>query len=258
MWPYGEASYSAIAPRDIDANSASISGKSSLMLLLLRLIDPSRGSGDITIDGLSLKSIKASVLRSRIISLPQTSFLLPEGNSVRSNMIISDAYHQNNLEDSALDGECRYAISAVGLLAVLEEKGGLDSELNPETLSKGQKQLFCLARAILRARLRLRDYEDARNKPPRQEPAAQPLGGLLLLDEFTASVDLETDKLMQAIIRREFASYTVICVTHRVRTVENYDRVVVMDAGSIVDIGSPRDVISSDGDVVAREAVGVS
>ena len=211
------------------------------MLLLLKFLNPVEGSGDLIIDGVPVKNIRASVLRSRIIALPQTPFLLPEGSTVRSNLVINDRNREFPHDTSVVDEECEYSLSSVGLWPLVEEKGGLDSELSQEALSKGQKQLFCLARAILRARLRRREYDTLAEQ--NQEQSTLPLGGVLLLDEFTASVDLDTDKIMQTIIRREFENYTVICVTHRLQTIMDYDTVVVMDSGRIVKVGHPSDVV---------------
>ncbi|KAH8899624.1 hypothetical protein GQ53DRAFT_873990 [Thozetella sp. PMI_491] len=230
--------------------------QSSLVMLMLKFLDPINRSGTITIDGLELGKIRPSVLRSRIITLPQAPFLLPEGKSVRDNMIINDLNRHKTYNTSLLDEEAKHALSAVGLWSLVEEKGGLDSGLNPGNLSKGQRQLFCLARAILRSRLRLQDHNTPRAVPQDDTSSTVP-GGLLLLDEFTASVDYETDKLMQAIIRREFKNYTIICVTHRLQTVIDYDRLVVMDGGRIVDIGRPSELIRDD-EVMGQEGAGAS
>ncbi|KAG9722356.1 hypothetical protein KCU77_g15875, partial [Aureobasidium melanogenum] len=81
----------------------------------------------------------------------------------------------------------------------------------------GQKQLFCLARAILRKQT----------------------SSLLILDEATSSVDKHTDELMRRVIEDEFASHTVISVAHRLSSLIDCDRVVVMDEGKIVEVGNP-------------------
>ena len=67
--------------------------------------------------------------------------------------------------------------------------------------------------------------------------------GILILDEFNSGVDSETNKLMQAIIHREFAGYTVICVAHRLDTVLDYDRVVVMEKGKVSEVGKPEELL---------------
>ena len=110
------------------------------------------------------------------------------------------------------------------------ERGGLDGELKADALSQGQKQLFSLARAVLRARVA--SEQNCINGE------SQLRGGVLLLDEVNSSVDDTTDLLMQDIIMKEFVDYTIICVAHRLEAVVRwYDRVAVMDAGKIVEIG---------------------
>lgn len=84
-----------------------------------------------------------------------------------------------------------------------------------DMLSHGQRQLFCLARAILRP------------------------GIILVLDEATSSVDLKTDELMQSVIKEEFAKQTVLTVAHRINTLMDYDRIVVMGEGRILEVGTP-------------------
>jgi ATP-binding cassette subfamily C (CFTR/MRP) protein 1 len=87
-------------------------------------------------------------------------------------------------------------------------------------LSQGQKQLFCLARAILRP------------------------GKIVVLDEVTSSVDRVTDEMMQRIIRDEFKGRTVIAVAHRLETIIDFDRIVVMEDARVVEIGKPDDLLS--------------
>lgn len=107
--------------------------------------------------------------------------------------------------------------------------------MSSDTLSQGQKQLFSLARAILRGRIR------ARGKGKQNE------GGVLLLDEVSSSVDKDTDEAMQRMILDEFAGYTIVMVSHRLGMVMNFDRVVVMDEGRIVEDGKPRELVDQEG-----------
>lgn len=211
------------------------SGKSSLVLLLHRFLNPASDTdGRVTIDDIPLGSVPAPLLRERIIALPQQAFILDEGISVRNSL---DTYiHPENV--SIRDDHCIYALQAVGLWEAIQGRGGLDAELKAESLSKGQKQLFCLARAVLRRR---------QMKDRAMEHATKGQGGILLLDEFNASVDRETDKLMQDVIRREFADCTVVCIAHRLDAVLDYDRVVVMEGGEIVEVGNPRELSAAEG-----------
>ena len=127
---------------------------------------------------------------------------------------------------------------------LIEEKGGLTSELKAKSLSNGQKQLFCLARTVLRKRTRDRLLKDTRAKldPPSEGVASATNGGILILDEFNAGVDDKTDEMMQAVICREFARYTVLCVAHKLDTIMDYDRVVVMEKGEMIEVGNPKEL----------------
>ncbi len=230
------------------------SGKSSLVLLLGRFINPAAGSGgSVVIDDLDISSVAHATVRERIITLPQHAYLLPEsgGCSVRANLdLLPDGDGADGADggriDGVRDGHCTYALQAVGLWDLVQEHGGLGAELKPDSLSEGQKQLFCLARAVLRKRLRSSATTTSRTANS-GSGATDKEGGVLILDEFNANVDTETDRLMQAVVRREFVDYTVICVAHRLNSVLNYDRVVVMDSGRIVETGAPRELVTIPG-----------
>ncbi|KAM7216440.1 canalicular multispecific organic anion transporter 1 [Rhypophila decipiens] len=219
------------------------SGKSSTILLLLRLLDPlpnqsSSSSSDeqdlITIDDIPLSKIDRSTLRQRIIAVPQDPVFLPDGTSFQTNLDPFDA------SDSAT---CQFVLETVNLWAFIQERGGLDAGLASDTLSQGQKQLFSLARAILRKRIRVAEQEAELG-----DGAVAKSGGILLLDEVSSSVDVDTDKLMHEIIRREFEGYTIVMVSHRLDVVVGYfDRVVVMDQGEIVEIGEPKTLVETEG-----------
>jgi ATP-binding cassette subfamily C (CFTR/MRP) protein 1 len=163
----------------------------------------------ITIDGVSLDRINRNTLRSRLIALPQDTFFLPDGNSYMANL---DPYQNSNQDD------CQRALESVGLWSLVEERGGLEELMKAESLSQGQKQLFSVARAVLRAKTRAKHGST---------------GGLLLLDEVTSSVDGATDVMIQDIIRKEFKDYSIIAVAHRMETLKDFDRIIVMENGSI-------------------------
>ncbi|KAJ0296990.1 hypothetical protein COL516b_011051 [Colletotrichum fioriniae] len=193
------------------------SGKSSLILLLLRLIEalPGSASGSV-VDSVPLDKVDRDTLRRRIIAVSQDAIFLPDGSTVRDNL---DPF------DAATEGECLEVLEQVGLLAGIQERGGMGAGLAAESFSQGQKQLFCLARAVLRKRVKSRGGTN---------------GGILLLDEVSSSVDRATDLVMQDIIRREFEGYTIIMVSHRLDMVLDCHTVVVMDKGSVVEKGTPR------------------
>ncbi|KAK1772525.1 P-loop containing nucleoside triphosphate hydrolase protein [Phialemonium atrogriseum] len=134
------------------------------------------------------------------------------------------------------------------------------------SLSQGQRQLFSLARAILRRRVRSRVLFGASSSGSESThgeggygggggggggvtPAgkARGEGGILLLDEVSSSVDRDTDRAVQAIIEREFKGYTVVMVSHRLEAVMDFDRVIVMDSGRVVEAGPPRRLVEVEG-----------
>ncbi|SPN96674.1 related to multidrug resistance protein [Cephalotrichum gorgonifer] len=188
------------------------SGKSSLFLLLLRLLDPTPASADIQIDSIPLYKIHRPTLRKRIIAVPQDPILLPGASSLLANL---------DPDKLATEAECLEVLKTVHL--------GSLSSANVEELSAGQKQLLSLGRAILRRRMK-------------------PGGGLLLLDEVGSSVDRETDRAMGEVIQREFDGYTIVMIAHRLEMVRDYfDKVVVMDQGSVVEVGAPRTLVGVEG-----------
>ena len=173
------------------------------MSTLLRLLDLS--SGNILIDGVDISTIPRQDTRSRLIALPQDRYLL--AGSVRYNVDPLQACSDRAIED---------ALEKVELYHLVEGAGGLDATLTNEMLSHGQGQLLCLARAMLRKSC------------------------VLILDEATASVDIQTDSLMQRLIRSEFRTHTIIAVAHRLDTIIDFDNVVVMDRGHIAEYGPPK------------------
>lgn len=210
------------------------SGKSSTILLLLRLLDPlSMCSEDIMIDDIPLHHIDRSTLRERIIAIPQDPVFLPDGTSFMSNL---DPFGRSTAE------ECRSVLEIVGLWSIIEARQGLESGMSVEMLSQGQKQLFSLARAILRARIRAREIVSEFGTV-----AANKIRGILLLDEVSSSVDQETDRAMQRIILKEFACYTIVMVSHRLDMVMGFDTVVVMEKGSVVETGEPKALVETQG-----------
>ncbi|KAI8955491.1 P-loop containing nucleoside triphosphate hydrolase protein [Xylaria longipes] len=199
------------------------SGKSSLIALLLKLLDSVPGTdGSVLIDNAPLQRIDRSVLRQRIIAVPQEAVFLPDGSTFRANL------DPTNILAPA---ECETVLAKVDLLQFVQERGGLDAPMNAGTLSAGQRQLMSLRRVLLRRRGR------ARNLLGFGGSGAE--GGILLLDEVSSSVDHETERIMQETIRAEFKDYTVVAVSHRLDMIMDFDRVVVMDKGEVVEVGNP-------------------
>ncbi|KAL2074710.1 hypothetical protein VTL71DRAFT_8489 [Oculimacula yallundae] len=204
------------------------SGKSSLIALMLKLLDPLPGTQEsILIDGMQLYRINRSKLRQHIIAVPQEAVFLPDATSFQTNL---------DPDDRSTSEECQSVLETVAMWEFVLDRGGLQAGMNPATLSAGQRQLLSLGRAVLRRRLRAKklDLDSCSSE-----------GGILLLDEINSSVDQETERVMLKTIRKEFESYTVIAVSHRLSLVMDFDRVIVMEKGEIVEAGNPSILASS-------------
>ncbi|KAJ5562000.1 hypothetical protein N7535_003537 [Penicillium sp. DV-2018c] len=178
------------------------SGKTSMIMSIFRMMELT--SGTITVDGVDISSLPRREIRSRINGVSQDSLLFK--GSVRLNV---------DPTGTCSDRDILSALKSVQLLPAIEEKGNLSTEIDEIHLSHGQKQLFCLARALLRP------------------------GNILILDEATSNIDTKTDEIMQRVIREKFCNHTIIAVAHKLDTILDFDRVVVLDAGRIVENGEP-------------------
>jgi len=202
--------------------------------MLLRLLDPIESSAQgITIDETPLHKIDRGVLRQRIIAVPQDAVFLPDGTSFQANL---DPFTVST------EPECRAILETVGLWAFVAERGGLAAGMTADSFSQGQKQLFSLARAALRRRVRARQREAEFGKAVGEEDR-----GILLLDEVSSSVDQDTEREMQAVIADEFKGYTIVMVSHRLDVVMGFDKVVVMDKGVMLESGRPRELVELEG-----------
>ena len=203
------------------------SGKSSTVLLLLGLLNPMYRNGTsckISIDDVPLNTIDRHILRERLITVPQDPVFLPSGSTVAQNL---------DPLDEATPDQCASVLRDVGLWHVMEDMGGLGAELNETALSQGQRQLFNLARAVLKRRTSQRS--------------------LLLLDEFTASVDADTERGMLKLVEQEFKGCTIVMISHRLDMVlEMFDTVMVMDKGMLVETGSPQVLRDTEGSRFAK------
>lgn len=193
------------------------SGKSSLITSILGMMEVK--SGSISLDGQNLAEVSNEVVRDRITCITQDPYLFSA--SVRLNM---------DLRGTSTDQDIEAALTKVGLWSVLQESVGqeasatniLDASMDDIRLSHGQRQLICLARALLR-----------KNK-------------VVLLDEPTSSVDAVTEAKMTEIIDSEFTGATVLMITHRLTSIHSFDKVMVLDAGALVEFDAPATLLDDE------------
>ncbi|EJD46367.1 P-loop containing nucleoside triphosphate hydrolase protein [Auricularia subglabra TFB-10046 SS5] len=225
------------------------SGKSTIAMSLLRFVEPS--DGKIIVDGIDISTIGLQDLRSKITFIPQDAALF--SGTVRDNL---DPFHEYS------DEECADVLARVHLVtspasafasartsrAPSPTEDGSDAAADAEStattkvdearqsvslstkvsaggtnFSQGQRQLVALARALLRR------------------------SAIIIMDEATSSIDFATDAKIQSTIREEFKSSLLLTVAHRLKTVADYDRLVVLDQGKIVEFDTPLNLIRKDG-----------
>ncbi|KAK2494136.1 hypothetical protein MC885_020262 [Smutsia gigantea] len=188
-------------------------GKSSMTLCLFRILEAAEG--EIRIDGLNVADMGLHDLRSRLTIIPQDPVLF--SGSLRMNLDPFGSYSDEDIW-RALELSHLYAF-------VSSQPAGLDFQCSErgENLSVGQRQLMCLARALLRK------------------------SRILVLDEATAAIDLEMDDLIQATIRTQFDTCTVLTIAHRLNTIMDYTRVLVLDKGTVAEFDSPINLIAARG-----------
>ncbi|XKL66878.1 hypothetical protein PGB90_010298 [Kerria lacca] len=181
------------------------SGKSSLTLSLFRIIESA--SGKILLDGIDISSVGLHALRSRITIIPQDPVLF--SGTLRINLDPLSQYSDEQIWHALELIHFKTFVSRLncGLLYEIKENG--------QNFSVGQRQLVCLARAILHD-----------NK-------------VLVLDEASSGTDLETDNLIQITIRTIYKNHTVLTIAHRLNTIMDYDRILVLDEGMIIEYDAP-------------------
>uniref|UniRef100_G1TVN1 Multidrug resistance-associated protein 1 n=1 Tax=Oryctolagus cuniculus TaxID=9986 RepID=G1TVN1_RABIT len=188
-------------------------GKSSLTLGLFRINESAEG--EIIIDGVNIAKIGLHDLRFKITIIPQDPVLF--SGSLRMNLDPFSRYSDEEVWTSLELAHLKEFVSA------LPDKLNHECAEGGENLSVGQRQLVCLARALLR-----------KTK-------------ILVLDEATAAVDLETDDLIQSTIRTQFDDCTVLTIAHRLNTIMDYTRVIVLDKGEVRECGSPSQLLQRRG-----------
>uniref|UniRef100_A0A672QTA2 Multidrug resistance-associated protein 1 n=1 Tax=Sinocyclocheilus grahami TaxID=75366 RepID=A0A672QTA2_SINGR len=188
-------------------------GKSSLTLGLFRIIEAAQG--EICVDGVNIAELGLHELRSRITIIPQDPVLF--SGSLRMNLDPFDGYTDEEVWRALELAHLKNFVSG------LPDKLNHECSEGGENLSLGQRQLVCLARALLR-----------KTK-------------ILVLDEATAAVDLETDNLIQSTIRTQFEDCTVLTIAHRLNTIMDYTRVLVLDKGQMAEFDSPSNLTAKKG-----------
>eukprot|EP00002_Diphylleia_rotans_P003707 TRINITY_DN1258_c0_g1_i3.p1 TRINITY_DN1258_c0_g1~~TRINITY_DN1258_c0_g1_i3.p1 ORF type:complete len:1141 (+),score=233.81 TRINITY_DN1258_c0_g1_i3:1334-4756(+) len=184
-------------------------GKSTIMLTLFRLVELRKGK--IVIDGVDISQIGLFDLRSRMAIIAQQPTLF--SGTMRSNLDPFNKYNDEEIYD---------ALSHVNMKDLIVRNGGLQVPVveGGENFSVGQRQLICLARALLKK------------------------SQIIMIDEATASVDVETDAQIQRSIRTHFAHATVLTIAHRLNTVIDVDRILVLDNGRIGEFDHPHQLLN--------------
>ncbi|OCT93914.1 multidrug resistance-associated protein 1 isoform X2 [Xenopus laevis] len=188
-------------------------GKSTLTNCLFRIVEGA--GGKITIDGIDIATIGLHDLRSKLNIIPQDPVLF--SGTLQMNL---DPLEQHS------DAELWEALEMCHLKPFVQSlPKRLYHEISEggENLSVGQRQLICLARALLRK------------------------AKILVLDEATASIDMETDNLVQGTIRKAFSDCTVLTIAHRLHSILDSERVLVLDAGQVAEFGEPQRLIQKKG-----------
>ncbi|CAB1348462.1 unnamed protein product [Coregonus sp. 'balchen'] len=188
------------------------SGKSSLGVALFRLVEPCGGS--IKIDGINICDIGLADLRSKLSIIPQEPVLF--SGTVRSNLDPFKQYAEELIWDALERTHMKECVSQLPLK--------LESEVveNGENFSVGERQLLCVARVLLRQ------------------------CKVLILDEATAAMDTETDSLIQETIRNAFQDCTTLTIAHRLHTVLNCDRIMVLNQGQVVEFDEPSNLLANE------------
>lgn len=199
------------------------SGKSSLLGCILRLLEVGPGSR-ITIDGVDITTLPRRAVRAAVAVVPQHPFFLKH-TSLRDNLVVlSRQQHRQEHEQQQQtdDDKILQVLRQLKMDNVVDRLGGLDSPLDTDRLSQGQRQLLCIARAMLAGKR------------------------IVLIDEASSNVDERSERLIRDVMREQFASCTVIAIVHRLGAIVDFDRVAVMGGGRLLEWDSPRALLERD------------
>jgi subfamily B ATP-binding cassette protein MsbA len=189
-------------------------GKTSLIYLLFRLFLPNKGT--ILIDNLDINEISSESLRKLISLVPQDIFLF--NDTILNNI----AYGSENLNENEIEEAARTANAHEFIINLPQGYNTIVGERGVK-LSGGQKQRIAIARAIVR-------------KPK-----------LLIFDEATSALDAESEKLIKEAINKLMKFTTLVIITHRLSTIKNADKIIVLDKGEVVEQGTPEQLFQMDG-----------
>ena len=187
-------------------------GKSTMVSCLERILDAVEGR--ILIDGEDIKDYNIKALRSCITMIEQEPTLVR--TSFKENLDPSGRYTEEEI--NAILEQCN-------LKETIEEKGGLESTVSNDSLSVGEKQLFCICRAFLKN------------------------SKIILIDEATANIDMKNDSLIQEVIQGKFTQSTVLTIAHRLSTLKNSDKILVLGEGEVVEWGTPEELLKKEGGI---------
>lgn len=188
-------------------------GKSTLMMALYRIVEPC--GGKVVIDSIDVATIGLQDLRSRLSLVPQDPIVF--SGTIRSNI--------DPFGDAEGDEALWSALEQSGLSSMVRDlEGGLDASISEggSNLSSGQRQLLCMARALLRS------------------------SKILILDEATSSIDTATDAVIQSTISTAFRESTVLTIAHRLHTIISSDKILVLDAGKVLEYGTPSTLLNKE------------
>ena len=187
------------------------SGKSTISLCLFRILEAY--SGKIYIDGVDISKVGLQKLRESITIIPQDSTLMD--GTLRYNIDPTNAYS---------DKEIIQVMEKIGFDYIINQnKDGLSQNIseNGSNLSIGEKQLICITRAILR-----------KTK-------------IIVLDEATSSIDYKTEEIIQNALNEIMSNSTMICIAHRIKTVMNADKILVLENGEIIEFDTPKNLLNN-------------
>ena len=182
-----------------------------MMLTLFRILELEQGS--ITLDGIDIRRVGLKRLRQSIAMLPQDPTIF--SGSIKQNLDPFEEHSDSTLWNALERAQLKEAVESLPKMLDTDVGEGGDA------FSVGQRQLMCLARAVLR---------DAK---------------LLVMDEGTASVDVETDAMVQTMIRDVFKDCTVFAIAHRLGTIIDYDQILVLGDGNVIEEGNPATLLDN-------------